>query len=151
MNEIGIQMLSQPMHEQVFKNCESKTVNTESMEFIKEHLDKHKLWGKEGQVLPDVNFTLPELKGNNIDEHFRHLANKQLEPYLIHANEIVNCEMPAMPSEWVFEEGWTMYTPDGKSVKVDFPLEKALVFDVEVLMEEHPFPTMATAVSSKAW
>ncbi|KAF3854639.1 hypothetical protein F7725_022694, partial [Dissostichus mawsoni] len=38
--------------------------------------------------------------GNNIDEHFRILAQKQSLPYLEAATELQLAEIPAMPQEW---------------------------------------------------
>ncbi|XP_015593399.1 DNA polymerase subunit gamma-1, mitochondrial [Cephus cinctus] len=59
-------------------------------------------------------------------------------------------DVPEMPKEWLLQEGWTRYTKD-KVESVDYPLEEGIVFDVEVCMSEGSLPTLATAVSSKAW
>lgn len=48
-------------------------------------------------------------------------------------------------------DGWTRYEPGKLPIAVDFPLEDALVFDVEVCMKVGKTPTLATAVSNKAW
>ena len=79
----------------------------ETLERTKEHLECHGLWGKEGSILPDVDFTLPRLYGENIDEHFQILANKQSGVYLEMAQELAECSLPPMPQEWVFQQGWT--------------------------------------------
>lgn len=56
-----------------------------------------------------------------------------------------------MPKEWAWEVGWTRYGPGGERQSVNFPDEKAIVFDVEVCMEEGHCPTLAVAVSPNAW
>ncbi|XP_071040732.1 DNA polymerase subunit gamma-1 isoform X2 [Parasteatoda tepidariorum] len=43
------------------------------------------------------------------------------------------------------------YSETGEAKSVDFPEESALVFDVEVCMQEGNYPTLATAVSHKHW
>ncbi|XP_010138021.1 PREDICTED: DNA polymerase subunit gamma-1, partial [Buceros rhinoceros silvestris] len=58
------------------------------------HLQHHDLWGKETSTLPDVDLQLPRMYGDNIDEHFRLLAQKQSLPYLEAANDLLQCELP---------------------------------------------------------
>ncbi len=53
--------------------------------------------------------------------------------------------------KWEFREGWTRYTTDGSVTQVAFPEDRALVFDVEILVDTKYFPTMATAASPDAW
>ncbi|EMP35215.1 DNA polymerase subunit gamma-1 [Chelonia mydas] len=89
--------------------------------------------------------------GSDLDEHFRILAQKQSLPYLETANQLLHCEVPPMPSQWAWEVGWTQYGPNGERKAVDFPEERALVFDVEVCMAEGRCPTLAVAVSPSAW
>lgn len=149
MNPLGIQMLSKGLHEQIFRGAQVQYSNEDIQKSV-EHLQKHDLWGKETSILPDVELKLPQMYGANLDEHFRILAQKQSLPYLEAAKELLQHEIPAMPMEWVWEVGWTQYGPNGNKA-VDFPDEKALVFDVEVCMEEGHCPTLAVAVSPTAW
>ena len=54
--------------------------------------------------------------------------------------------------EWRYAAGWTKYDNEtGAAIPVDFPEEDGLVFDIEVLVREGHFPTMATALSHKHW
>ena len=65
---------------------------------------------------------------------------------------LVNSELPPMPTEWVKTEGWTLYnTQSGKVSPVEFPSCDACIFDSEVLMCEGQFPTLAVAVSHNGW
>ncbi|XP_035800369.2 DNA polymerase subunit gamma-1 isoform X1 [Amphiprion ocellaris] len=150
LNPLNIQMLSKNLHEQIFRGLEPE-YREEAVEHSIKHLQKHQLWGKDTSLLPDVELKLPRMYGKNIDEHFRILAEKQSLPYLEAATKLHRADLPAMPQEWSYEVGWTRYGPNGKSQKVDFPDESALVFDVEVCMAEGQCPTLAVAVSPTNW
>ncbi|XP_060892582.1 DNA polymerase subunit gamma-1 [Labrus mixtus] len=150
LNRLNIQMLSRNLHEQIFRGLEPEDREDDVERSIK-HLQKHQLWGKETALLPDVELKLPRMYGKNIDEHFRILAEKQSLPYLEAATELHRAELPPMPQEWSWEVGWTRYGPNGESQRVDFPVESALVFDVEVCMTEGSCPTLAVAVSPTNW
>lgn len=150
MNPLGIQMLSKGLHEQIFRGAHVQ-YSDEDIQKSVEHLQRHGLWGKETSTIPDVELQLPRMYGANIDEHFRILAQKQSLPYLEAAKELLQCEIPPRPTEWAWEVGWTQYRPNGEKKAVDFPDERALVFDVEVCMEEGHCPTLAVAVSPSSW
>ncbi|XP_041650952.1 DNA polymerase subunit gamma-1 [Cheilinus undulatus] len=150
LNPLNIQMLSRNLHEQIFHGLEPE-YREDSVARSIGHLQKHNLWGKEASLLPDVELKLPQMHGNNIDEHFRILAEKQSLPYLEAATKLHQAELPPMPQEWSFEGGWTCYGPNGENRRVDFPEESALVFDVEVCMTEGRCPTLAVAVSPTNW
>lgn len=150
LNPLNIQMLSRNLHEQIFRGVEPE-YREEDVQHSIRHLEKHKLWGKETSLLPDVELKLPQMYGQNIDEHFRILAEKQSLPYLEAASELLRAELPPMPQEWSWEVGWTSYGPNGESRRVDFPDESALVFDVEVCTSEGKCPTMAVALSPTNW
>ncbi|TKS73276.1 DNA polymerase subunit gamma-1 [Collichthys lucidus] len=150
LNPLNIQMLSKNLHRQIFRGLEPNYREEDVKRSIR-HLQKHQLWGKETSLLSDVELKLPHMYGENIDEHFRVLAEKQSLPYLAAATELHLAELPPMPQEWSFEAGWTRYGPNGQSQKVDFPAESALVFDVEVCVSEGRCPTLAVAVSPTNW
>ncbi|XP_035520761.1 DNA polymerase subunit gamma-1 [Morone saxatilis] len=150
LNPLNIQMLSRNLHKQIFRGVEPEYREDDVKRSIK-HLQQHQLWGKETSLLPDVELKLPQMYGENIDEHFRILAQKQSLPYLEAASKLHLAELPPMPQEWSWSIGWTRYGPDGDSQKVDFPDESVLVFDVEVCMTEGQCPTLAVAVSPTNW
>ncbi|XP_030433904.1 DNA polymerase subunit gamma-1 isoform X1 [Gopherus evgoodei] len=150
VNPLNIQMLSKVLHEQIFRGAQVQYSDADIQRSV-EHLQKHDLWGKETSMLPDVELQLPRMYGNDLDEHFQILAQKQSLPYLEAANQLLHCEVPPMPSQWAWEVGWTQYGPNGERKAVDFPEERALVFDVEVCMAEGHCPTLAVAVSPSAW
>uniref|UniRef100_UPI00398F448B DNA polymerase subunit gamma-1 n=1 Tax=Pristiophorus japonicus TaxID=55135 RepID=UPI00398F448B len=150
MNPLNIQMLSNGLHQQIFGDIQVEYLE-EAIQKSIEHLKCHDLWGKEASIIPDVELQLPKMYGSNIDEHFRTLAQKQSFPYLEAANELLQCDLPEMPAEWTWAVGWTKYGLDGQTTPVDFPDDKALVFDVEVCTSEGQCPTLAAAVSPSAW
>ncbi|XP_074456376.1 DNA polymerase subunit gamma-1 isoform X3 [Larus michahellis] len=76
MNPLNIQMLSKTLHEQIFRGAQVHYSAAEIQRSVK-HLQRHDLWGKETSTLPDVDLQLPRMYGDNIDEHFRILAQKQ--------------------------------------------------------------------------
>lgn len=149
MNPLNIQMLSANLHEQIFRGLEPVYAQ-EDVERSIEHLQGHQLWDKKAALLPDVELKLPQMYGSDIDEHFRLLAEKQSLPFL-EAATLLFTQLPPMPKAWTWEVGWSRYGPDGESERVNFPDEKALVFDVEVCMAEGQCPTLAVAVSPSAW
>lgn len=71
--------------------------------------------------------------------------------------------IPLRPAAFSEAPGWTKYpflrTPEGDIAGLGAPVpvpypdveDHALVFDVEVLVTESPYPVMATAVSANAW
>ncbi|XP_060816986.1 DNA polymerase subunit gamma-1, mitochondrial [Bombus pascuorum] len=150
INEINMQMLSKSLYEQIFKNfSKQEKIPEEEIEAIKNNLRSYGINTEDASRLPDVNIKIPPLEGNNIEEHFYNIANTQIKPYIKLIKNIMK-DIPPMPNQWLLNEGWTRYSVDGIQ-KVDYPLEDAIIFDVEVCMKEGPLPTLATAVTNEAW
>ncbi|NXT09154.1 DPOG1 polymerase, partial [Prunella fulvescens] len=150
MNPLNIQMLSRSLHEQIFRGAQVR-YSAEAVRRSVRHLQRHELWGKETSTLPDVHLQLPRMYGDNIDQHFRLLAQKQSLPYLEAAEELLRCQLPPRPQRWAWRLGWSRYGPGGTAQPVDFPEERALVLDVEVCVADGHCPTLAVAVSPHAW
>ena len=151
MSLLNIQMLSRPLHQQIFGGRES-SVRKSAVDRCRKHLKSQGLWGKKGSTLPDIDVELPRLTGENIDAHFRNIAEVQSRPYLDLAVELMRTPLPSMPKEWSFTPGWTKYDPStGEAISVDYPEDSGLVFDVEVCMMESPRPILATAASQRCW
>lgn len=151
-NPVGIQMLSQTLHEKLFGKTKADNIETKKKLVIESHLKKHGLFNKKTAVNEYANIPLPPLYGQNIDDHFRTLALQQLKPYESHADGLKDCVLPLRPKNWLLKPGWTKYdSATKKCYSVSFPDEDALVFDVEVLVCAGHRPTIATAVSKTAW
>ena len=144
-------MLSQALHEQIFKD-QPNALSDRQKKKIEIHLKTHGLYNKSTERLGDISFQLPKLKGGNIDQHFRIIAQQINGPYVKFAESLERCTIPKPPKAWARRPGWSRYDPvTGASQAVDHPTCKALVFDMEVLVPEGNFPTMATAVSPDYW
>ena len=150
LNSLDIQMISKPLHKQIFADRRPRCSPSGVLK-SKQHLLEQGLLGKPGTVLPDINVQLPELQGDNIDQHFRAIANELNKPYLDLALELSKASLPPMPTEWCFQSGWTQYDANGRSKPVSHPDDNALVFDVEVCVKESPRPILAVAVSTSSW
>uniref|UniRef100_A0A0N5AUE9 Mitochondrial DNA polymerase catalytic subunit n=1 Tax=Syphacia muris TaxID=451379 RepID=A0A0N5AUE9_9BILA len=121
------------------------------------HLHQY-LFGK-GNVPKNVasdQFTqleLPKLLGTNLQEHFKRIGEIQVaeeKKLLDYASNIR--VLPAVPSKWNFEVGWTKYdSKTGNNSLVEFPDEEILFFDVEVCVCDGQLPTLAVAVSPTSW
>lgn len=99
-----------------------------------------------------TNLRLPPLHGDNIEEHFRHIANEQSEPYRLLIEELVKYKAPPMPARWELKPGWTHYCPHTKTATaVPFPDDQALVFDIENCVKEGAAPTIACALGLRGW
>lgn len=147
-NEIGIQMLSKNLYDQLFKkNTEKKSVNLDA---INKHLKTHGLHNKSSDVLDVVQLNIPKLQGENIDEHFKNIALQISRPYFDIAEKLSSFDLPELPKTWQFKAGWTKYTSSGWE-KVEYPDEDGLVVDVEVSVTHGNIPVIATAVSPTAW
>lgn len=102
-------------------------------------------------MLPTTEFTLPQLQGSNIEEHFYNLGVAHSEPYLHLSKGLANAKVPKQPDYWAAVSGWVRYEADGSYEPVPYPAEHALVFDVETMYKISPFAVMATAVSPTHW
>ncbi len=159
-NEVGVQLLSRQLHDQVFRNVSFPTPPPSYVQIAKEHLEMHNLDPAQGSLLPDIGFRLPPLQGANLDEHFYRLGSHLAGPWLQRAESFSSVQLPPKPEHWEIRSGWTKYTymPDGASYSepADFPIhgkqpEDMLVFDVETMPKHHPYAIMACAASSSAW
>lgn len=151
VNKINMQMLPEALYCQLFKKDDKKDCLSEKeVNNIKRNLVAYGINVEDATRLPDVDLKLPALEGKDIEEHFYNIGKAQAKPYLNIINDIMK-DIPEMPTQWLFKEGWTRYTADGTTESVDYPLEDGVIFDVEVCMKQGPLPTLATAVSNKAW
>ncbi|KAF7800115.1 hypothetical protein EIP86_011360 [Pleurotus ostreatoroseus] len=159
-NQVGVQLLSRRLHEQIFKNVSFPPPPQPYVRIARQHLEMHGLDPVQGSVLPDIGFTLPPLQGNNLDEHFHRIGDAAAQPWLSFAKDFASAELPPRPEQWHIQAGWTRYDyfPDGSSsfTHVEYPEfdgkpEQMLVFDVETMPAYSPYAVMACAASKNAW
>ncbi|KAI9599238.1 DNA polymerase family A-domain-containing protein [Syncephalis fuscata] len=154
MNKLGVQMLTPTLWTQLFgrEGRLAEELGAEELEIAKAHLQQQGIWGKLGEPVEDTPFSLPSLHGKNIEEHISNIGSQMAQPYLQMAKTFAeNIKIPDRPDRWLFNSGWTRYTPDGRAEPVPWPTENVLVFDVETLPRESPHAVLACAASSKAW
>lgn len=159
-NEVGVQLLSRRLHEQIFANVSFPRPPAEYVRIAKQHLEMHGLDPAQGSVLPDTGFTLPPLQGRTLDEHFHRIGLTAAQPWLSLAKDFASAELPPRPEQWHIQSGWTkyVYEPNGADyhLPVEFPEhdgvpEQMLTFDVETLPAYSPYAVMACAASRNAW
>ncbi|KIM24796.1 hypothetical protein M408DRAFT_331614 [Serendipita vermifera MAFF 305830] len=156
-NPVGVQLLSRPLHAQIFRNTSFPTPPETSITLSKRHLQAHGLNPADAQVLPNISFTLPPLEGPTIDGHFYNIAYRLAQPSRTLAERFAQVDVPSIPPKnvWVRKSGWTRYTLDAGNWKVEEGVgpyeEDTLVFDVETMPKYHKYAIMATAASPTAW
>lgn len=155
VNPVGIQYLSNSLqmqlfggHDKTFKFTQEE--NEQLLRLAKLSLKNHDLLGKKTLITEPISFQLPHLQGHSLDEHFQKLGHFMSEPYMSMAKNKFKEILPK-PSKWVQKPGWTRYESGKSPESVPYPLEDTIVFDTEVLYKISHFPTLATAVSDKAW
>ncbi|KAG4304903.1 hypothetical protein PORY_001578 [Pneumocystis oryctolagi] len=149
-NELGIQHISSNLHSQLFPGG-LKEPNNELIEVSRKHLAEHNLLGKNTEPTEDIELDLPPLQGKNLDEHFYRIAMEVSEPYLSYSKQFASITLPIKPNSWVIRSGWTKYNSDGTTKPIEYPNERSMVFDVEVLYKDSPFAVIACAATENAW
>ncbi|KAJ1726422.1 DNA-directed DNA polymerase gamma mip1, partial [Coemansia biformis] len=157
-NELDIVMLAPRLRQSIFKERRFPQATAEQTKISISHLKARDIYGKEGEPVDMVDFDLPELLGANIEEHFYNMGHMTAQPYLQMAQDFArlkDTQFPPMPrpDAWQMLPGWTRYAADGSWTQVAAPdaQDGVLVFDVEVLVPDAPYPVMASAVSQHAW
>ncbi|KAG8201058.1 hypothetical protein JTE90_002733 [Oedothorax gibbosus] len=144
-------MINSNLHRQIFGSKPERVCDESTLNQVISHLRQHNLWNAKTSTLPDVDFKLPPLHKSGVVEHFNDIATELLKDYKTLLVELAHCELPPTPKTWKFHPGWMQYEGSNEPKSVDFPEEEALVFDVEVCMQEGNYPTLATAVSKNHW
>ncbi|KIY62530.1 hypothetical protein CYLTODRAFT_458906 [Cylindrobasidium torrendii FP15055 ss-10] len=159
-NPLGVQLLSSTLHSQVFRGASAPPAPPAYLNIALDHLAAHGLDPSKSSQLPSTAFTMPELQGNDLLEHFWRIGLEESQPYLGFAEKFSQVDLPPMPEYWELQAGWTKYVwradGSGYSESVAYPGEgeggeQMLCFDVETLPNYHPYPIMATAASERAW
>ena len=162
---MGIQYLSNSLHNQLFgtkKNSHRDTsLSSEDKHKLlglsRQLLKVHGLLGKPTTVSEPISFQLPALQGQSLDEHFQRLGHFASEPYKTFATKKVRNSHLFKRSfrkiKWERRPGWVKYPHDNSNVpqNVPFPEEDTLIFDIETMYKVSPYPTIAVALTEKAW
>ena len=170
INPYGIQYLTPSLRDKVFgKNTVNSKKTPEHNQLITEEfkskilnqlannsLENFDLLNKKTSRLKPVDISdLPNLEGNNLEDHFIKIGKFLAEPYTRIINTFNNQREKQqeykLPQSWIIKKGWHRYDLFGESdpVPVDYPVEDFLVFDVETLPKVSQYPVMATCRSEK--
>ena len=109
VNPLGIQMLSSTLHKQLFSLVEEPICPKETVDKSIAHLRKFDLGLTESEVLEDIEFNLPTLESEKLNEHFEIIARKQSQPYVELLQEFIQTDFPPQPTKWICTKGWTKY------------------------------------------
>lgn len=114
-NNLGIRMLSPKLRKYLF-NRHSK-INPDLEKSILSSLVKFDLI--DPKKIPQTDHSssnnafdqleLPNLNGQNIDEHINNISYEQTKTYLKLLNFFSNQSLPPIPTNFKFEPGWTKY------------------------------------------
>ncbi|KAJ2826628.1 DNA-directed DNA polymerase gamma mip1 [Coemansia erecta] len=151
-------MLAPKLRKSVFGQQRFPKATKEQTKISVDHLKAQNIYGKQGEPVDIADFEPPDLLGSSIEEHFRNIGSMAAQPYLQMAEQFAQIhgrsfpKMPA-PEQWLMQSGWTRYDRDGSRQRVRVPAaeDNVLVFDVEVIVPDSPFPVMAAAASQHAW
>lgn len=155
INPAHVQLLSPNLQAQLFQPYSKKQHTNKEFEikesYAREHLTLQDIWGKKNEVSAPIDLQLPKLLGADIEEHFMRIGLEQATPYLDQCEHLAEMELPSIPKQWRKASGWTRYDREGNVTAVDHPLEPNMIFDVEVLMSEGKYPTIAAVATEEAW
>jgi DNA polymerase gamma 1 len=156
--DLGYPTLGDEIHERVFGNKEREKISQKSLNTIKANLQRH---GISVPISSEVNYyegelPLPQLRGNNLAEHFENIAKEQIGHYLERAEMLSRCDIPPFPPmECIrYSPGWTKYTLSSDKWEVEavpFPEETGFCFDTETFVFGGNFPIIGTALSDKSY
>lgn len=149
-NAFNIQLLSRNIHQQLFPANGNQSIDSKLIEKCLQELKVHHL-PSDIHKMKDVTLKLPPLENGDILQHFHSIGEQQAQPYRDLTLHLLKSGVPEIPTLWEKNPGWTRYAAGKSPEQVDYPLENAFVFDVEVCVQEGDMPTLATAVSTEAW
>ncbi|KAJ2670978.1 DNA-directed DNA polymerase gamma mip1 [Coemansia sp. RSA 1085] len=155
-NALDIAMLAQRLRQGVFGKQRFPAATAEQQRISIEHLKAQGIYGKQGEPVDSTDFDPPPLLGDSIEEHFEQMGNLAAQPYLQMTEQFAQTADSGIPprpqpAQWQMQSGWTRYARDGSTRQVRVPEDDVLVFDVEIIVPDSPFPVMAAAVSRNAW
>lgn len=104
-NPCNIQMIPDSLHSRIFIDSFRKTNFDEGViEKCRKHLETHSLWDQQVKPVPEIgDISIPELQGEDINDHFRNIALKQTFRYKKLLDQLRASSIPVKPKEWAFK------------------------------------------------
>ncbi|RUS31744.1 DNA polymerase family A-domain-containing protein [Jimgerdemannia flammicorona] len=152
-NSFQVQLLSPCLHTQTFGQnpLPADTFVERRNNIAIKHLARQGIEDTFVEPTPNLELQLPKLSAGTIEEHFYRIGVEVAEPYLTKAKEFAETSLPPLPAKWVMKSGWMCYKTATEPEEVSYPPDDCITFDVEVLVSDGPWPTLAVAASSDAW
>lgn len=102
-NPCNVQMIPDKLHTQIFVDAYRQTdFSTKVIEKCKSHLQEHSLWGQDVKPVAPTSLKLPELQGEDINDHFKNIALQQTFRYRKLLSDLSKSEVPEKPTTWKF-------------------------------------------------
>jgi len=102
-------MLSSKLHEQLFSSIGEPIYSDKNIEKSKQHLQQFDLGLKDSEILDNIEFDLPSLESQNLNEHFEIIARNQSKPYVDLIYQLIGSNIPLQPTKWKYTKGWTKF------------------------------------------
>ena len=145
---LRIPHLSRAMKKQLFPKIHE--YDPLKVKLAQEHLSKFNLLGKEEECA-NVEFRLPQINGKTFD--FEMLGYEQLFNRFgsnLYPNIKEFEHISEFPTKFSTRTGWTVYEGD-RNEAIDFPPDKIVILDVEVMYKISPYPVIAVCLSADKW
>lgn len=158
LTELGYPVVEENLHHRIFGKEKPKVMSRLAKQKAEKLLKSFKIPVPVDYPdhLYDGPLPLPELRGENLREHFESIASEQVGHYKELGDSFSKTKLPSsLPGSFdlVFEPGWTRYTcQEGHWVTepVPYPLEEVFTFDTETFVHRGAYPIIGTALSAEA-
>ena len=122
VNPFGIKLLNKDISQELFTyrrhEDDSRLIN-KALEQLKSFKIKTSSGGLDEAVGLEERYKLPDLVGSNVDEHFRAIGSRYIEPYHHLLLEMLEHGPLPQPNRWVLDQtGWTRYDKSGGAPQV---------------------------------
>jgi DNA polymerase gamma 1 len=97
------------LHKQLFSSVGEPIYSENNIEKSKNHLQQFDLGLNESEIIENIEFDLPQLESQNLNEHFEIIARKQSKPYVELIYQLIKGNIPTQPTEWKYTKGWTKF------------------------------------------
>lgn len=158
-NQLGIHMISEAMHRQVFGDAQVEPLAPEVFREVAANYQRFGLPFPVDQSdvlsseLIDYEFQMPRLKGKDIVEHLDRVGRERVELLEYDIRELLNLKLEEFPlGNLEIVPGWTWYSFDGSQTQqVDCPADEMLVADCETFVKQGNRAVMYGAVGIGGW
>ncbi|CAF1460451.1 unnamed protein product [Rotaria sordida] len=84
-----------------------KIYSDKDIEKSKIRLEQFDLGSKESDIVENIEFDLPPLESQDLNEYFEIIPRKQSKPYIALINQLIKTHILPKPTQWKYAKGWT--------------------------------------------